>query len=393
MHRLARTLGALGVLVATLSGQAIVARADMGNVVVGYVYVNDNSAGVNTIAGFSRHADGTLTPITGSPFAVGGAGTGTAIGSQGALQISDDGQYLLAVDAGSNQISVARILNDGTLSPVSGSPYASNGVEPVSIAVHGLLVYVANAGTGGSNYAGFLLTPSGHLIARANSTVSVPDTAGLGDVLFNGSGSRLIGIRVNPSLIDSFTVGPDGRLTPAPGSPFAAQSPGPFGSEFRPTNPDQLFVSNAHAGTGAGTVSAFHDDAQGVLTSIGSSPFADLQTAPCWVEISRDGRLLFATNTADSTISRFSISWDGSLTLLGSTLLANPTGAKPFDLRLDAGGRHLYVVEPGHDALAALAVDDGGNLTELAGSPVALPAGAAPFGVVVTGGFFSGFGR
>ena len=39
-----------------------------------------------------------------------------------------------------------------------------------------------------------------------------------------------------PSLIDSFRVGRDGRLIAAPGSPFAAQGPGPFGSEFRPTD-------------------------------------------------------------------------------------------------------------------------------------------------------------
>ena len=92
-------------------------------------------------------------------------------------------------------------------------------------------------------------------------------------------------------MIDSFAVGFDGRLTAAPGSPFAAQGLGPFGSEFRPTNPQQLFVSNAHDGAGNGTVSAFDVAANGTLTSIGASPFADFQTAPCWVEISPDGQL------------------------------------------------------------------------------------------------------
>jgi hypothetical protein len=33
--------------------------------VVGHVYVNDNTPGVNTIAAFDRHADGTLTPEPG----------------------------------------------------------------------------------------------------------------------------------------------------------------------------------------------------------------------------------------------------------------------------------------------------------------------------------------
>ena len=52
----------------------------------GYVYVNDNSSTSNTVAGFRRHHDGSLTPLPGSPFATGGAGTGAAIGSQGSLQ-------------------------------------------------------------------------------------------------------------------------------------------------------------------------------------------------------------------------------------------------------------------------------------------------------------------
>ena len=44
--------------------------------VVGQVYVNDNTRGVNTIGAFDRHADGTVTPMRGSPFAAGGVGTG-----------------------------------------------------------------------------------------------------------------------------------------------------------------------------------------------------------------------------------------------------------------------------------------------------------------------------
>jgi hypothetical protein len=42
--------------------------------VAGHVYVNDNTKGANTIGAFDRHADGTLTPEAGSPFAAGGAG-------------------------------------------------------------------------------------------------------------------------------------------------------------------------------------------------------------------------------------------------------------------------------------------------------------------------------
>jgi hypothetical protein len=35
--------------------------------------------------------------------------------------------------------------------------------RPVSVAIHGDLVYVANSGDGGSNYTGFRLGPNGRL--------------------------------------------------------------------------------------------------------------------------------------------------------------------------------------------------------------------------------------
>ena len=184
------------------------------------------------------------------------------------------------------------------------------------------------------------------------------------------------------SLIDSFTVGSDGRLTAAPGSPFTTQGLGPFGSEFRPTNPDQLFVSNAHNGAGLGTVSAYTDSPNGTLTPVTGSPFPDQQTAPCWVEITPDGQFLFTVNTASGSISRYRIASDGALTLLGSTQVRG-TKVGAVDARLSPGGRFLYLDESAVGKVGAFAVNDG-NLTELATSPFQLPAGAAPAGIVVT---------
>jgi len=350
--------------------------------VVGHVYVNDNTKGTNTIGAFDRHADGTLTPETGSPFAAGGAGTGSGLASQGALQPSADGRFLVAVDAGSNQISVLRITDHGSLRLVRHGVVSSGGLLPDSIAVHGDLVYVANSGTGGSNYTGFRLGFNGRLFPIPGSAVALPANAAPGDVLFNGTGTKLVGAEVGTSLIDSFTVGSDGRLTAAPGSPFTTQGLGPFGSEFRPTNPDQLFVSNAHNGAGLGTVSAYTDSPNGTLTPVTGSPFPDQQTAPCWVEITPDGQFLFTVNTASGSISRYRIASDGALTLLGSTQVRG-TSAGAVDARLSPGGRFLYLDESAVGKVGAFAVT-GGNLTELASSPFQLPAGAAPAGIVVT---------
>jgi len=389
MRLLARVIGGIGLVPLIVAGLVVTpTAASATDPVVGRVYVNDNTAGTNTIGGFDQHSDGSLTALAGSPFSAGGAGTGTIVGSQGAIQVASHGRYVLAVDAGSNQISVLAVGADGSLSLV-GSPVSSGGIEPVSVAVYRRLVYVANEGdgTGGSNYTGFRLDTDGVLKPLTGSTIPLPATALPGDILFNGTGNNLIGIEVgttDPStfLIDSFRVRDNGRLAAAAGSPFAAEAPGPFGSEFSPTDPQHLYVSNAHGGTGNGSVSAFSASANGKLASLEGSPYPDGQTAPCWVEISHDGRYLFAVNTGSTTISSYRIRENGSLRYLMSTPFSSGLGIRPFDARLDAGGHHLYVVDAAIASISGFAVS-GGSLTELTSSPTVLPTGATPFGIAI----------
>ncbi|MCW2911602.1 MAG: hypothetical protein JWL68_6391 [Actinomycetia bacterium] len=369
------------VLAATIGllGAATAASASTASPVVGYTYLDGNTTTANTIDGFARHANGSVTPLPGSPFAAGGAGTGAGLASQGAIQASPDGRYLLAVDAGSNQISVLRVTHGGV--PVRvGQPVSSGGVKPVSVAVsRSGLVYVANSGAGGSGYSGFRLGLGGSLTPVPGSTVAVPDAAGLGDVFFSAFGNHLIGTRTGTSQIDSFVVLPGGHLLAAKGSPFTGQGLGQLGAEFSPARPSQLFVSNAHNGAGLGTVSAYRDRFFGHLSPIGSSPYADGQTAPCWVEISHDGRYLFTVNTGSGNISSYSINPDGSLVLTGSTPISG--GGADIDARLSPDGKTLSVDGSGNHILSVFAVH-GGTLTELPSSPTPLPAGGSPAGIV-----------
>src|SRR5882724_2838468 len=150
-----RAAGAAALVTTLTAGSALAA----GSPAVGHVYVNNNTAGRNTVAAFDRHADGSLTAIAGSPFDAGGAGTGSPFGSAGGLQQTADGRYLLATDPASNQISVLKIKHDGSLTLVEID--ASNGLTPTSIATNGKLVYVANGGAGGSNYTGFTISSGG----------------------------------------------------------------------------------------------------------------------------------------------------------------------------------------------------------------------------------------
>jgi DNA-binding beta-propeller fold protein YncE len=220
MNRLARLIALGGTIAALATSLTAGGVAAAGSPVVGHVYVNNNTAVANTVAGFDRHADGSLTAITGSPFAAGGAGTGLPFGSAGGLQRSTDGRFLLATDPASNEISVLRIAGDGSLTLVD--VHSSNGPTPTSIATRGSLVYVANAGAGGSNYTGFRLNPVGKLIPIPGSTYALPDNALPGHVLISPDGHRLVGTRVGPnagpSYLDAFRIGSDGRLTAAPGS-------------------------------------------------------------------------------------------------------------------------------------------------------------------------------
>ncbi len=373
-----------GLLTLAVAGPvAVSAAAPPPSPVVGHVYVNDNTAPTNTIAGFARHADGSITALPESPFTAGGAGLGAGTGSQGALELSSNGRYLLAVDAGSNQISVLGVRPDGELAQIPGGLVSSDGVEPDSIAVYHHLVYVANKGAGGSNYTGFTFH-HGILSPIPGSTVALSDTADPGDVLINATGTNLVGTEVGPSLIDSFAVGRHGLLRPAGGSPYPAQGLGPFGSAFRPTNPSQLFVSNAHnGGSDLGTVSAFDVAGDGTLASIGSSPFGDLQNAPCWVAVSPDGRYLVAVNTASSSVSSFAITWNGSLRLIGSLELRNVAGLTPTDTAFSPDGRNVYVVDGGGDVVSSLSISRAGTLAELRSSPTLLPAGAHQVGIAV----------
>jgi hypothetical protein len=70
---------------------------------------------------------------------------------------------VIAVDAGSNQVSVLRIRPGGSLRLVSHGVVSSGGLLPDSVAVSGDRVYLANSGAGGSSYADFRLRPDGRL--------------------------------------------------------------------------------------------------------------------------------------------------------------------------------------------------------------------------------------
>ena len=163
MHRL-RQLSLAAVLAVAALTFAASASAD-GDRGRGAVYTLTNAATGNAVAVFERAANGSLTPE--GSVSTGGRGTGAGLGSQGALVLDDD--RLFAVNAGSNTISSLEV-DDGNEVELEDVA-SSRGVRPISLTVHGPILYVLNAGdaTTPANITGFLVF-RGELIPLPGST-------------------------------------------------------------------------------------------------------------------------------------------------------------------------------------------------------------------------------
>ena len=123
--------------------------------------LTDNTAG-NAVAAYHRAPNGTLTPAgTYRTGGLGGVLTGSVVdhtASQGALAYDEAHGLLIAVNPGSNTVSVFRVHGDRlTLSQV----LPSGGDFPVSVTVHGEHAYVLNA-LGGGSLSGYRIA-GGHL--------------------------------------------------------------------------------------------------------------------------------------------------------------------------------------------------------------------------------------
>ncbi len=346
------------------------------NFQAGAVYVLTNQVD-NTVAVFRRTADGMLTPA--GEFPTGGAGDpvpqGTdpatdPLASQGALILDRGHQFLFAVNAGSNQISVLEISNTG-LDLVG--VFDSGGVRPISLALHENLLYVLNEG-GTPNITGFTVGTDGTLTPLAGSTQPlIGDTAAdPAQVSFNPDGTLLVVTEKAGNRLDTYTIDADGL----PSAPIDNPSNGmtPFGFAFN--NPGFLVVSEAFGGTpSASAASSYSAGDDGVLSVIsGSVP--NSQTASCWVVITNNGHLAFVSNTGSGTISSYNLtSNDGTLTLVNS--IAGDTGANsaPIDMALNVSSHFLYVLAGGLQSVISFRVEHDGSLT-LIDTDGGLPLGA-----------------
>lgn len=362
------TLSVVLVSLAALAGwaaPAAFAHADGA----GLVFTSTNNAGGNAVLVFTRAADGALTAAR--SFATGGAGTGSPLDSQGALALGrDHGRRLFVVNAGSDTISEFAVEGDRLtlLKTVS-----SGGVDPVSLAVSDHLLYVLNEGGSGTpgNITGFRVDSGLIPIPGTSRPLSAPAVSAP-EISFDPTGDVLVVTEEATNLIDTYTIGPDGRANGPVSHPSAGQTP--FGFAF--DKHDDLVVSDASGGApNAGALSSYQTSEDGSLATI-SGPIADNQSAPCWVVTTANGGYAYTSNTGSGTISSYTIGNDGGLVLLAADAASTGPGSAPIDLALTRNSRFLYALGSATHAINGFRVQSDGSLTPLASGPAGLPAGA-----------------
>ncbi|MGW4489748.1 lactonase family protein [Amycolatopsis sp. NPDC004368] len=407
-RRVVRTALAAAALVpfaAVFTGPAASAAPTAHSSLPGSVFVGTNhnnssdpSQPGNQIAYYHRGGDGRLTLV--GTFATGGQGSGPGqrfagdgLGSGNSVRLTSDHRFLLVTNAGSNTLSVLRILPD-RLQVVDVVPTGDGSLSqrfPNSVTQHGNVVYVLNA-SGQGSITGFRLGLGGRLTPipgstrqlRANQDRFAPDA--LKDptqVAFSPDGRHLlVSVKDGPTnavIPGANPTGP-GRVltfdvdhTGRPGKDFVRTdfaNRGPFGFSFdKAGNVDlaEFVGGGVEDGHPTGAAGSYRLGRDGHLTPI-STAVADHQIDTCWVV--NNGRYAFGSNYTSGTISSWQVHPDGSLTLLhevaGTTdKSANSQGSTPLDLGLSPDGHYLYNVLPGSGKLAAWSIGANGELTKI----------------------------
>jgi 6-phosphogluconolactonase len=321
------------------------------------VYTMSNAAAGNAILAFDRQHDGRLVPASSTP--TGANGTGAGLGNQGGVTLTRNERWLLAVNAGSDSVSVLQIRSRG-LRLTDVEP--SGGVRPISVTEHHGLVYVLNAGS--DSISGFRLRRDGSLepLPGAIRALSGSGTDPA-QIAFTPDGDVLVVTEKATNRIVTFEL--NGEGLPGEAQVQASIGQTPFGFAFGKR--DQLFVSEAFGGApNASAASSYEIDHDGVLTALSQS-VATHQTALCWVVVTPNGRFAYGTNTGSGSISGYAIDFDGGLALLSADGRTGVTGdgSMPIDLALTDSGRYLFSLNSGSGTIGAFRVEADGSLTRL----------------------------
>ena len=345
----ARSAGLALILTAApfVAASPAVAAADGG-----HVYVQTNAVGGNAVVSFERGADGSLTYE--ETVATGGLGITSGLGSQAPLAITAGEEHLLVVNAGSDDVSLFEIDDDG-LELADVQPV---GDRPVSVTVDGHIVYVLNQGA--DTIQAVRITDEDTLVNIPNSSRPLSGTeTGAAQVAFSPNGRVLAVTEKATNRIDTYVVRPNGRAI----GPKVHDSSGPvpFGFGFGPDG--RLYVSEAPV-----SAASSYDVGTGGSLDVISASIPNGQTAACWLVGTSDGRFAYTANAGSANVSQYTIASNGALALVGDG--ANgATDPGPVDLDVSDGDGYLYVLNSRSGSISAFSIAPAdGSLTAIPGA-------------------------
>ncbi|GAA2211743.1 hypothetical protein GCM10009850_072030 [Nonomuraea monospora] len=294
----------------------------------------------------------------------------------------------------SESTSISRFVVDlSSGRPVlTGDPVpAGPGVRQMALTPDARLAYASNAGEDEpGTISAYAVGPRGRLTPLPNGadTVETGGDTPLG-IVVTPSGRHLYVAHVFSKSVAGFTIAPDGRLRPLPGSPTETSVANPRGLAV---TPDGRFLYVGHGDPGpdrlnsVGAISTFAIKGDGTLTEI--KPPIRVGRFCGAMTISPDGRRIYLTCSDTSQVHGFAIGSDGTLTALPRSPYDVPTF--PEGITTSPDGRFVYVASPaaggggtppGDGAVSGFSVGADGSLTPVKGSPV--PAGLGPVGIVI----------
>lgn len=323
------------------------------------LFVQTNNIAGNQILVYERAKDGALTLIetvdTGGAGGVLGGDTTDPLASQGSLVYDAHHDLLIAVNAGSNTVSV---LGSDNYRLCLRQVLASGGIFPVSVTVHGDLLYVVNALEAGAitgyRFANGQFHPiedSTRSLGLAPVTEPEPFTQTPAQIEFTPDGQQLIiTTKTNGSLIDVFTMKADGR----PSDTFVANPAGvqvPFGFTFD----DYAHLAVTDAATS--TLSTYALRSDGHVEPIASQ--SDGGAAMCWA--AHVAGNFYVTDTGSANVTGYHIDQAGTPTVFTQA----QTREGPIDLAGTQDGNFLYVEVGIAGGVDGFRVKPDGTLTQI----------------------------
>ena len=326
-------------------------------------------------------ADITVTPVTGSPFALSGGATFP----QG-IDCSPNGLFVATANTNTDNVSVFTVnQTTGFLTEVAGSPFtAGDGPEGVSFSPDNLFLAAANRNT--NDVTVFTVNQTtGVLTEIAGSPFATGGT--LPVVLDYSPDGRFLAVNnlAGGNIVTVFSVNQTTGFLTSIGD-FATGGTTPHGLNY---SPDGLFLAVANESTNNVTVFDVNQTT-GALTTIAGSPFATGGSTARFPTYSPDG-LFLAVTKATGGVTVFGVNQTtGALAPIAGSPFAGvdgPIGIR-YSLFCPPDGLLLAVANLGVNGTTVtvyLANQTTGALTQLAGSPFDT-GGDRPFGVCFTGG-------